>query len=321
MQTPVRVPAPALEDHIDAISADGCYLRTSPELHMKRMLADGHDRLFQLGPCFRRGESGPRHLSEFTMLEWYRVGATAADLLTETEELLRTAAADVLGTHVARFNDCLIRLDDGIESVTVADAFAEFANGLSPRQALADGEFERVLVDCIEPHLGRERPTALTRYPAELAALARLCPDDPSCAERWELYLGGLEIANAFTELTDPEEQRCRFEATADLRRQDGREVYPLDEAFLAALEAGMPQCAGIALGVDRLLMVLTNSATIQDVVPFARDSLPFAPAMRHSTASLPPVSSGFGAAAPWDGDGGRLGRRDTACRTCARSG
>lgn len=272
VQTPTRIAAPALEDHIDAIPADGRFLRTSPELHMKRLLAGGCDQLYQLGPCFRRGENGSRHLSEFTMLEWYRIGATAADLQTETAELLRAVADHAGASPVQRFKEFNIDFHAGIQTLAVADAFAKFADGASVHQALAAGEFERILVERVEPHLGTEQPVALTRYPARMAALARLCEDDPSCAERWELYLGGMEIANAFSELTDPAEQRRRFKETAEFRRRNGHEVYPLDQAFLDALEAGLPPCAGIALGVDRLLMILANHPGIRDVVPFARD-------------------------------------------------
>ncbi len=273
VQTPTRIAAPVLEDHIDAIPADGRFLRTSPELHMKRLLAAGAaEKIYQLGPCFRRGENGSRHLSEFTMLEWYRIGATAADLQTETAELLRAVADQAGASPVQRFKEFNIDFYAGIHTLAVADAFAKFADGASVHQALAEGEFERILVERVEPHLGIEQPVALTRYPARMAALAQLCADDPSCAERWELYLGGMEIANAFSELTDPAEQRRRFEETAEFRRRNGREVYPLDHAFLGALEAGLPPCAGIALGVDRLLMILANRSSIRDVVPFAGD-------------------------------------------------
>lgn len=271
VQTPVRILAPALEDWIDALAADGQYLRTSPELHMKRLLAAGQERIFQTGPCFRAGETGSKHAEEFTMLEWYRAGADANDLLIETRDLLATVADAVLGTSVATFHTRPIDLAAPIEELHVDTAFATFATARTGADAaVAAGQFEQILADEIEAHLGWSEPCALTRYPAAMAALARLCDDDPNRAERWELYLGGLEIANAFTELTDPAEQRARFEATAELRRRNGREVYPTDEPFLDALEAGLPACAGIALGLDRLLMVLLDAPDIQTVLPFA---------------------------------------------------
>lgn len=271
VQTPVRVPAPALEEHIDAVPADSRFLRTSPELHMKRLLAAGHERIVQIGPCFRRGESGPRHRPEFTMLEWYRVDADCADLIDETRELLCAVAEAVLPSASCAFGGHCLDLSAPWRVLTVAEAFAEFANGVSVEAAVRGGEFERVLSDRIEPHLGTSAPTALTRYPAELAALARLCPDDPRWADRWELYLGGMEIASAFSELTDPDEQRRRFLETAENRRLADRPVYPLDEPFLQALACpGLPRCSGVALGVDRLLMVLAGTPRIQNVVPFA---------------------------------------------------
>lgn len=282
VQTPTRIAAPALEDHIDAVPADGRFLRTSPELHMKRLLAGGCEKLYQLGPCFRRGENGPRHLSEFTMLEWYRIGATAEELRAETAELLRAVAERAAPSPAPRFKDFCIDFSAGIDTLTVAEAFARFAGGASVHQAIAENEFERILAERIEPHLGIERPVALTRYPAQMAALARLCEDDPDCADRWELYLGGMEIANAFSELTDPAEQRRRFAETAEFRRRNGREVYPLDQAFLDSLEAGLPPCAGIALGIDRLAMILADQPRIRDVVPFAEDMpVPFQPRAR----------------------------------------
>lgn len=258
VETPVRVPAPALEDYVDAIPAHGAWLRTSPELHMKRLLAAGADRIFQLGPCFRLGEHGRRHRSEFTMLEFYQARVDYRELLRFTEGLVR---------HAATALNRPLAAPGPWEILTVHDAFARHA-GTTPELALAQDRFERVLVEAVEPHLGATVPTFLIDYPAALGALARLKPGQPHLAERWELYVRGIELANAFSELTDPDEQRRRFMATAELRRRDGREVYPLDEAFLATL-ARMPPAAGCALGVDRLLMVLTGATDIAAVLPF----------------------------------------------------
>lgn len=273
VETPVRISAPALEANIDAEPAGGWWLRTSPELPMKRLLAAGYTRLFQMGPCFRRGERGSRHQPEFCMLEWYRAGADYRDILADTRELLLGAARQVNGHTRIAYRDAAFDLAQPWEELTVDAAFRRYAGrGVDAVLAAGDGEFERVLVEQLEPHLGRERPTVLMDYPLELAALARRCRNaagGPERAERWELYIGGLELANAFSELTDAAEQRRRFEACAAERRAQGRDVYPLDEEFLQALEAGMPPSGGIALGVDRLLMVLTGSESIRDVVAF----------------------------------------------------
>ncbi len=270
VHTPIRLPAPALEDYIDAEPAGNWFLRTSPELHMKRLLAAGYPRLFQIGPCFRSGECGRLHEPEFTMLEWYRADADYRDILADTTALLQSVAGAVLGRPAGTFRQNTIRFDQPPREYSVDEAFAAFA-GCTVAAALAagPGEFERLLVERVEPRLDRDRPVILRDYPAEFGALARAKPGHPDRVERWELYLGGVEIANAFSELVDAAEQRRRFSATAAQRRAEGRPVYPLDEHFLAALETGLPPCGGIALGVDRLLLVLTDAPTLQDVIAF----------------------------------------------------
>ena len=269
VDTPIRLRAPALEEYIDAIPADGAYLRTSPELHMKRLLAAGHERLFQVGACFRRGESGRWHLPEFSMLEWYRARADYRDILADTVELVTAVAASAGGGTVLQTPAGPVDVAVSWEKRTVDEAFRRHA-GMGVEQALAEGEFERLLVDRVEPRLGQTRPTVLFDYPAALGALARAKPGRPEVCERWELYIGGLELANAYSELADASEQRRRFEQAASLRRKLGRPVYPVDEAFLQALEQGMPPAGGIALGVDRLLALVLGAGAIRDVVPFA---------------------------------------------------
>lgn len=266
IETPLRLPTPALEDYIDAIPSGDHWLRTSPELHMKRLIAAGATHLYQIGPCFRLGEHGKRHRPEFTMLEWYQSPADYRDLLTFTQTMIRQVVKDT-GQSLRRHGQS-IDTTGMWDIITVDDAFRRHA-GCSAFQALADDCFDDLLVEKVEPQLGLHTPTFLIDYPAELAALARRSPDNPHLAERWELYAGGLELANAFSELTDPHEQRQRFQDTADLRRRDGRHVYPLDEAFLAALERGMPPTAGCALGLDRLLMLLSDSDDIAQVLAF----------------------------------------------------
>ena len=267
VETPVRLATPALELHIDAEPAGDHWLRTSPELHMKRLLAEGLPRLFQLGPCFRRGERGDRHHPEYTMLEWYRADADYTDILADTKALIAHVAQAVLGRTDFRYLRNRIELLPRWERITVADAFQRFA-GWDPTAAYDEDRFNEDLVNKVEPRLAKDVPTVLTDYPAEAAALARRKPGNPRVAERWELYIGGLELANAYSELTDPVEQRARFEACAAARRALGKEVYPLDEDFLAAL-GQLPPCGGIALGVDRLVMLLADAASIEDVLAF----------------------------------------------------
>lgn len=268
VETPVRLKTPALELHIDAEPSGGYYLRTSPELHMKRLLAAGGERLFQLGPCFRRNERGERHHPEYTMLEWYRANADYNDILVDAKALVTFVAREVLGRTDLAYRGTPIELWPVWERITVAEAFKQFA-GWDPVARFDAGRFDADLVEKIEPQLPKNVPVILADYPVEAAALARRRPDNPAVAERWELYIGGLELANAYSELTDPAEQRARFEACARRRRELGKEAYSIDEEFLEALESGLPPCAGIALGVDRLVMLLTDSPSLDGVIAF----------------------------------------------------
>jgi elongation factor P--(R)-beta-lysine ligase len=272
VETPVRLPAPALEPHIDAIPSGRLHLRTSPELHMKRLLAEfGGGRLFQLGPCFRAGERGARHHPEFTMLEWYRAPGDAAAIMEDARALLIVAARAARGGTVVRRGGGALDLAAPWELIPVRDAFRRWA-GWDPVERWDADRFDLDLVDRIEPALPNDRPVALTQYPAAAAALARLDPADPRMAERWELYAGGLELANAYTELTDAAEQRRRFEACAAERRAADRPVYPLDEPFLRAMDRGLPDCGGIALGMDRLVMLLAEAERLADVAAFLEE-------------------------------------------------
>lgn len=269
VETPVRIAAPALELHIDAEPAGSAFLRTSPELYMKRLLAAGHDRIFELGPCFRRGEKGRRHHPEYALLEWYRADADAIDILTDTKALLAFVVEQVTGGTATRWGDTCIEWMPVWETVTVRDAFMQHA-GWDPLTSFDADRFDLDLVDKVEPRLPRDRPVVLKDYPVELAALARIRSANPPVAERWELYVGGMELANAFSELTDAHEQRARFEQCARDRQRAGKVVYPLDEEFLAVLEGGLPRCGGVALGVDRLVMLLTDSDSIDQVRAFS---------------------------------------------------
>lgn len=272
VETPIRVPAPAPEPHIDAFPAGEWFLHTSPELCMKRLLAAGYPKIFQVCKSFRAGERGARHLPEFTLLEWYRAEADYRVLMEDCERLLLRAAGELgLGGELV-WQGKTIPLRGPWERLTVREAFARYAP-LSLDEALQRDRFDEILACEIEPRLGERTPVFLCDYPAALGALARLKPEDPSVAERFELYIGGMELANAFSELTDAAEQRRRFEAAAAERRRSGSAAYPLPETFLAAL-SGMPAAAGIALGLDRLAMLLTGRSRIDEVVPFTPESL-----------------------------------------------
>ena len=268
VETPFRIPAPAPETHIDAIPSDGWFLQTSPELCMKRMLAAGYERIYQICRCWRAGERGVRHLSEFSMLEWYRADADYFVLMEETESLVRAAAA----APVITYRGLSIDIEQPWERVTVAEAFRRYT-GVSVDEALSDGTFDEIMVESIEPRLGLTRPTFIYDYPPCCAALARIKQSQPPVAERFELYIGGLEIANAFSELNDAAEQRVRFEAAAAERASFGKAPYPVAEKFLDALDE-MPDSAGIALGLDRLVMVLLDAASIDEVVAFTTEEL-----------------------------------------------
>jgi lysyl-tRNA synthetase class 2 len=265
-ETPQILSAPAPEEFIDAVPAPGGgWWRTSPELEMKMLLAAGSGPVFQSGPCCRAEEEGPWHRSCFTMLEWYRPNAGSAEMMADTKALLESAALAVAGDTRISFNGIRVSLAAGDWQVLdVSEAFRRFA-GWDPAENFDQDRFDLDLVDKVEPSLPRDRPVALVGYPAQLASLARL-KENPHgghpVADRWEVYVGGCELANAYGELTDPEEQRKRFVAANAFRASQGKAVYPLREDFLSAL-GKMPPSGGIALGVDRLDMILHGRATI----------------------------------------------------------
>jgi elongation factor P--(R)-beta-lysine ligase len=267
VSTPLRVPAPGVDFHVDAVEASGQYLITSPELEMKRLLVGGMPRIFQLSRVARADEQGPLHSPEFTMLEWYRAFAGLEDVLRDTEQLVRSVVRGLAGEdEVFVLGKRKVNVGKPFERLTVREAFQRYA-GVKDAARLARRDEDRyfeLLVSKVEPALAeRPRPVFLTHYPISQAALSRRHPDDPSVAERAELYFGGVELCNAYGELTDPTEQRRRMVDEAQRRRELGRTVYPLDEPFLAALVEGMPPSAGNALGFERLVMVATNRSSI----------------------------------------------------------
>jgi lysyl-tRNA synthetase class 2 len=281
VETPLLSVATVTDLHLRSLSCepdskDGrtLHLQTSPEYAMKRLLAAGSGAIYQICRAFRGGEAGRRHNPEFTMLEWYRPGWDHHELMSEIDELL----AAVLGSRPG-------------ERLSYAEAFAAHA-GVDPHHALDSELRERaqshasrgaddldreelldlLLAESVEPKLGRGRPSFVYDFPASKAALARVRPGDPPLAERFELFVDGLELANGYHELTDPAEQRRRFEQDLAERRRRGLPEVQIDERLLAALDAGLPDCAGVALGVDRLVMLVLGAADISEVIAFPAD-------------------------------------------------
>jgi lysyl-tRNA synthetase class 2 len=248
------------------------FLQTSPELCMKRLLAAGCTSLFQICRCFRRNERGDRHLPEFTVLEWYRTACDYRDLMADCEQLLLFLADCLKGGTTIRVGSHSVSLQPTWQRLTVAEAFQRYSPQ-SLDESLAAGTFDEMLCTHIEPQLGIEGPVFLYDYPLALGSLARRKQSAPEVAERFELYIGTMELANGFSELTDPQEQRRRFVQEREAIHAQGRQSGPMPESFLTALEI-LEEAAGIALGVDRLAMVLWNLATIDDAVPFIPEEL-----------------------------------------------
>lgn len=304
VETPILVPAPGLEPAITAfrtsfepemgpVDARPLWLHTSPEYAMKRMIADGWERIFQLCRVFRNGEVGPFHNPEFTMLEFYRTPGDYRTIMADLERLvLHCAAALGCGDRIVR-DGIVVSLRQPFERLTVREAFlretgldiAELVEAEDLRRAAVDAGFAispetqswddvffSIFLSSVEPRLGHQRPTFLVDYPLRMAALSRAKRDDPTVAERFELYVAGLELANGFTELDDASEQRRRLLAEQEERLAAGREVYPLDERFLEAV-GRLPPCGGVAVGVERLAMLFTGAESITEVLTFPAET------------------------------------------------
>lgn len=278
VDTPLRLPVLIPESNIIPFASEDCLLHTSPELCMKRLLSHGCERIFQICHCFRKEEQGRLHQSEFTMLEWYEKGADYRVLMTQCEELLLAVTGtlgDFPGVCAAgqgiRWQGQIIDLTPPWQRITVAEAFQRYA-GMDMLQALHEERFDEILVTAVEPHLGQRRPTFLYDYPVALGSLARCSPQHPEVAERFELYIAGVELANGFSELADANEQRHRFRVELE-RIQHGGGRGDMPEKLLAALPA-MGEAAGIALGVDRLLMLLLGGTTLSAALPFLFEEL-----------------------------------------------
>ena len=272
IETPIRIPAPAPEAHIEAVESGDWFLQTSPELCMKRLLAAGVPRIFQICKCFRHGERGRLHLPEMTLLEWYRIDSNYEDIMDECEALIAAVARKIDSEDILSYQGQEIELTPPWPRISVSDAFKKFGP-ISVEKALEQDRFDDIMVTEIEPNLGQIQPVFLYDYPASRGALARLKPEDSRYAERFELYIGGLEICNAFSELADPVEQRERFEREQNHRCESGKTVYPMPAKFLSALE-DLPEAAGNALGIDRLLMLLADAKQIDEIVAFTPEEL-----------------------------------------------
>jgi len=301
VETPYLVPSPGMEPHLVALEVNfqspdeekrKIYLHTSPEYCMKKLLGQGWDKVFQICRVFRDEEVSRTHQVEFTMLEWYRAGVDYRKIMEDCEGLLDFLSREILNGSELTYQGKKIDLTPPAERLSVAAAMQLY--GKVDIQKNRDGEslleearargflfepgayysfdevFFKIFLEAVEPHLGIPKPTILYDYPASMGALARISPHNPLWAERFELYIGGLELANAFSELVDPVEQRKRFESEQRLRAVLGKPLYPIDEELLTALSR-MPPSAGIALGVDRLAMLFCDVPSIQEVLAFPR--------------------------------------------------
>jgi lysyl-tRNA synthetase class 2 len=239
---------------------------------MKRLLSAGYPRIFQICRCFRRHERGRRHVPEFTLLEWYTAGHGYRDMMHQTEALIRSVARIAGSGNRVSYRGVEISLNAPWHRISVSDAFDRFAS-TDMNTALSRSRFDEIMGIEIEPALPVDRPLFLYDYPTAHGALARGKPENPEVAERFELYMGGLELCNAFTELTEPAEQRRRFLMERQSRLDAGKIGYPLSEPFLKALER-MPEAAGNALGVDRLVMLFADAADIDAVTAFTPEEL-----------------------------------------------
>lgn len=271
--------------------SDRLYLQTSPEFCMKRLLAAGADAIYQLGSVFRNGESGVRHNPEFTMLEWYRVGDSAEaqfqlveDLVVAVNRAARALSGNSETSSTPRFSTPFRRTTYqeafrehlGIDVFSISNPDLESAaekRSLIPPPGLEsddrDGWLNFLLAECVEPHLGKERPEFLYDYPATQAALARIRPENPLVAERFELYDRGIELCNGYVELTEPTELSKRIDEDSERREREGLPPLVRESRLLQAMRAGLPESVGVALGFDRLMMVATGAESIDQVIPF----------------------------------------------------
>lgn len=309
VETPELVKLPGMEPHLDvfkttftglpmqgeAPKSEDMHLITSPEYAMKKLLVSGHEKIFQITKSFRNKEhESTLHNPEFTMIEWYRAFASYEDIMKDMEELVSSLAKNLSGDHWITFAGHRVDVSGPWEKVKVRDLFKKYAHinyedfedeekfrvalkqqGYKvTKKTPYEDMFFMVFLNVIEPNLGTQRPVIVYEYPARMAALSKKCEHDPRYAERFEVYIAGMELCNAFTELNDPAEQRARLEAERKERQKLGKDDYSVDQSFIRALEFGMPPSGGIALGVDRLVMLLTGIMDIRDILYFPHRDL-----------------------------------------------
>ena len=280
VDTPVLSPYAVSDPQIESLEITRCqvsgrplYLHTSPEFCMKRLLAADYPDIYSMCRVFRDGESGRLHQPEFTMLEWYRLGMGLDEIVTDTVGVISAALDREIDVDTVDYRDAFIAacgLDPFVADIASLAKAAEADDAL--REAVGDERddwLDLVLATRVTPQFAPEHLTVLRHYPASQAALARLCPDDSTVADRFEVFLGPVELANGYVELTDSEEQLHRIEADNVARQRRGRPVRPVDEHLLAALESGLPDCAGVALGLERLLMLFNKTDDIGNVITF----------------------------------------------------
>ena len=298
VETPLLLRCPGMEPHLTAFETTSreaggpgrLYLPTSPEYAMKRLLSAGFERIYQVCKAFRDEPPAAMHNPEFTILEWYRAYADYRAIMDEAERMVHRIAIAAAGSPVVRFGQNAVDTTPPWDRITVHEAFQRHAGitlgteedaadlvrqaKASGNRSVSDGDtydvaFFKVFLDSIEPRLGCTRPTLLMDYPAGMAALSRIKQGSPHLAERFEIYIAGVELANGFTELNDPDEQAARLEAESRERRASSAEAYPIDDQFLEALRRGMPPSGGVALGLDRLVMLLAGEERVRDVLAF----------------------------------------------------
>lgn len=267
VETPCIISELIPEAHIDAVKCGDLFLHPSPEVSMKRLLAAGFGNIFQICKCFRYGERGTHHLPEFTILEWYHLGIDYIELMEESRQMIINVAEELGFPNLISYKNNDIYLDSRWERLSVKEAFERYAP-VCIEQAIINHCFDEMMVVYIEPNLGIKEPTFLYDYPANASGLAKLKTGNTLLAERFELYIAGIEIANGFSELIDLNEHRKRFNEAQTFRAANGKAVCPISEQFLQAI-VHMPESAGIALGIDRLAMIFADAASIDDVVAF----------------------------------------------------
>jgi lysyl-tRNA synthetase class 2 len=270
VETPLQVPTVAPEKYITPFIVNGWFLSTSPELHMKRLLAAGYGKIFQICHCFRKNEQGQLHNPEFTMLEWYRVGADYMQIIRDTERLVLSIASKLRLGKTIRYQGREINLVSPWPRIKVSQAFINSA-GWDPFDRLDEERFDVDLVEKVIPGFNPLRPTVLLDYPVAMASLSRIRRGKPPVAERAEVFIGGLELANIYSELTDVAEQERRFKQELDSIALKGGSNIAMPQRFLDAV-AILPECGGVALGIDRLVMLFCDAASIDKVTAFPWD-------------------------------------------------